>query len=133
MTPAIAADFYARSSYAALARQYWPYGLAKVEVLRRHPARLRPRHLVPSAFVLSLAGGALLTLLDRRFGWLVALSGGAYVVANTLATVNIARRGHGREAPYLPLAFATIHLSAGAGMLFGALRTLLRRNRRHRD
>src|SRR5690606_29184261 len=102
-----------------LARQYWNYGLAKSAVLQRHPERRRLRHLVPSAFVLTLAAGTLLSPISRRFGRIAALAAAAYAIANGLATLRIARQANWREARYLPASFATIHLSAGAGMLVG--------------
>ena len=122
LTPEIRCVYYARDSFEGLAKQYWGYGIAKVAVLKRHPRRLRPRHLVPSALVLALVGGTVLAPLDRRFA-LADGAGGRRV-----------RRGddagdaaHGedaagmKEAPLLPLAFACIHLPAGAGMIAGLL------------
>jgi cellulose synthase/poly-beta-1,6-N-acetylglucosamine synthase-like glycosyltransferase len=132
LTPSVGSEYYARSTFAGLWRQYWGYGLAKVTVLQRHPQRLRPRHLVPSAFVLTLAGGGLLSLVDRRFGWLVALAGGAYLVANAIASLRIATRGHRRALPYLPAAFTTIHVAAGAGMIAGLSRALRSKGRNDR-
>jgi glycosyltransferase involved in cell wall biosynthesis len=121
LSPAIRSTYYCRSDFEALARQYWGYGLAKATVLQRHPDRLRPRHLVPSALVATLAGGALLSVLDRRFGWLAALAGGTYAAAAWLAALK-ATKGDGREARNVALAFACIHLPAGAGMLVGLIR-----------
>jgi cellulose synthase/poly-beta-1,6-N-acetylglucosamine synthase-like glycosyltransferase len=125
LTPSIGSVYYCRDSLGGLAQQYWRYGLAKSEVLTRHPQRLRPRHLVPSTFVLTLAGGSLLSLVDRRFGWIVALAAGAYAGANVLATLRLSSRATWRQLRYLPLAFATIHLAAGGGMLVGFLRRAL--------
>jgi succinoglycan biosynthesis protein ExoA len=126
LTPAIRSTYIARGSYSTLAQQYWRYGLAKAKVLQRHPGRLRPRHLVPSALVLVVFGGAILSLIDRRFGWLALLSGAAYALANGFASLRIASRGHKEELPYLPAAFACIHLPAGAGLLFGLMRRAFR-------
>jgi glycosyltransferase involved in cell wall biosynthesis len=124
LSPAIRSTYYCRDSLAALARQYWHYGLAKAAVLQRHPQRLRPRHLVPSSLVLALVGGILLRFLDRRFGWLTVLAGASYAIANLLASSRLAPRDRG-AARYLPAAFACIHLSAGAGFIAGFLRRLL--------
>jgi glycosyltransferase involved in cell wall biosynthesis len=130
LTPRVSADYYARSTYTDLIRQYWGYGMAKVAVLQRHPERLRLRHLVPPAFVLALVGSGLLSLISSRFLWLTGLVGGAYLAANTVAAIQVAERGHWRELPFLPAAFASIHLAAGAGMIAGCLRLLRRRNGR---
>jgi glycosyltransferase involved in cell wall biosynthesis len=127
LSPSIHSTYYCRTTLRELARQYWGYGLAKAAVLQRHPERLRPRHLVPAALVLALSGGALLSFVNRRFVWLTLLAGGAYAVADGLASLSIARRGNEKEARYLPAAFACIHLPAGAGMLVGLARGLLGR------
>jgi GT2 family glycosyltransferase len=129
LTPEVRSVFYCRDSLQALARQYWNYGLAKAAVLERHPERLRPRHLAPSALVLSLAGGAALSIISRRFFWLTTLAAGTYAGANLLFSWRIARSGHEEEAPYLPPAFACIHLSAGAGLIAGFLRRVRSKKR----
>jgi cellulose synthase/poly-beta-1,6-N-acetylglucosamine synthase-like glycosyltransferase len=129
LTPSIRSTYYSRPTLEGLWRQYWGYGLAKAQVLARHPRRLRPRHLVPSALVLTLAGGALFSLLSSRFALIVTVTGTAYATANAVASLRIARQGNWREARYLPLAFAVIHFAAGAGMIVGAVRDALRRRR----
>jgi succinoglycan biosynthesis protein ExoA len=128
LSPSIRSTYYCRSNYEELARQYWSYGLAKAKVLQRHPGRLRPRHLVPSALVATLAGGALFSALDRRFGWLVAAAGSAYAFASWLAALNAAK-GDKKEASRVAAAYACIHLPAGAGMIVGLVKGLLGRSR----
>jgi glycosyltransferase involved in cell wall biosynthesis len=122
LSPEIRSTYFCRDTLPALARQYWGYGLAKAGVLSRHPQRMRPRHLVPSAFVAALGGGALVSMLDRRFAWIPVLTGGAYAVAAAVASWRIALQGNKQEARCLPAVFACIHLPAGAGMLVGLIR-----------
>jgi cellulose synthase/poly-beta-1,6-N-acetylglucosamine synthase-like glycosyltransferase len=129
LSPSIRSTYYCRSDLESLARQYWRYGLAKAKVLERHPGRFRARHMVPSALVATLASGALLSIVDRRFAWLTALAGGAYATAATAAALK-ETRGDVRETRNVALAFACIHLPAGAGMLLGLLRALLGRRTR---
>ncbi len=124
LSPSIRSTYYCRTDFEALARQYWGYGLAKAKVLQRHPGRFRLRHLAPSALVTTLAGGLLLSVLDRRFGWLVAMAAGAYGVAAWLAALK-ETKGDAREARNVAAAYACIHLPAGAGMLVGLIRGLL--------
>jgi GT2 family glycosyltransferase len=133
LSPSIKATYYCRDSLGGLLRQYWRYGEAKAEVLQRHPHRLHARHLVPSALILTLTGGALLGIFQRRFAMLAVLAGGAYAAASALATLRIAREGNRQEARYLPLAFAAMHFGAGAGMLAGFWRILTGRGRTGHD
>jgi succinoglycan biosynthesis protein ExoA len=126
LSPSIRSTYYCRSSYGELAHQYWRYGLAKAKVLQRHPGHLHARHLVPSALVTALAGGALLGGVNKRFGWLAALAGGAYSVASLLA----ASKETGDEpeqAPRVAAAYACMHLPAGAGLIVGFAQGLLGR------
>jgi GT2 family glycosyltransferase len=121
LSPSIRSTYYCRTDFEALARQYWGYGLAKAKVLQRHPQRFRLRHLVPSALVATLAGGTLLSAIDRRFGWLVALAGGSYAAAAWLAALK-ETKGDAREARNVAAAYACIHLPAGAGMVVGLIK-----------
>jgi glycosyltransferase involved in cell wall biosynthesis len=130
LSPAIRSTYFCRDTLRGLASQYWGYGLAKAGVLQRHPERLRLRHLVPSALVVALGGGALMSFVDRRFAVLTALAGGAYAAAAALASWRIAKAGNRQEAKYLPVAFACIHLPAGAGMLGGLLKGRIARRKR---
>ena len=127
LSPEIRSTYYCRDTFPALARQYWHYGLAKAAVLRRHPKRLRARHLVPSILVGVLAAGVLLGGVIKPLGRLAAMAGASYTAASALATLQLARENK-REARYLPLAFACIHLPAGAGMIVGFLTALLNRS-----
>jgi succinoglycan biosynthesis protein ExoA len=133
LTPEVRSRYYARGSFPALLRQYWGYGLAKAKVLTRHPERLRPRHLVPSALLATLLLGAILQQLDRRFAWLWRLAGGAYAVANLAASLRVAGLRRPGELVRLPIAFACIHFGAGAGMLYCLPRALRDRARESRS
>ncbi len=131
LTPAIRSIYYARSSYGALARQYWRYGLAKARVLRKHPQRLRARHLAPPALVAGLAGAAALSLVDSRGRTLLGFIGGMYAGFIAVASMLIAREGwHWRLLPFFPPALVCIHLPAGAGFLVGLAKAWTRGRRR---
>jgi succinoglycan biosynthesis protein ExoA len=125
LTPEIGSVYYARSNYAALARQYWGYGLAKAEVLRRHPARLRWRHLVPSALVLALATTATLGVFTRTGRRLFRLVLQTYAAFCQFAAFWIALKGrHWHLMPMIQIAFPAMHLPAGAGLIAGFVRGL---------
>jgi succinoglycan biosynthesis protein ExoA len=122
LTPRVASTYYVRSSLWALARQYFRYGRAKVEVLRRHPRRARVRQLVPAAFVLGLAATGVPATLRGRFGLPLVSVLGAYGLASVAASLRAAGRSNRRCLPVLPLAFACLHLSYGLGFLDGLAR-----------
>lgn len=122
LAPAIRSQYYGRQSLAALARQYYHYGLGKTRTLRKAPASLRPRQLVAPLFVLALAAGPLLMLAAHTLGlalWLAVL--GSYLAANLAVSAGIARRSGGWMLWRLPLVFATIHVLWGLGFWAGWL------------
>jgi len=123
LTPRIASTYFTRSSLASVTRQYFRYGRVKVEVLRRHPRRMRVRQLVPGAFVLGLAVTGALATLRGRFMLPLAMLAGAYALASLAASLRAAGRTNRRYLPVLPLAFACLHLSYGLGFLVGLART----------
>lgn len=123
LSPAIESVYYARSSYLGLARQYWRYGLAKAYVLKKHPARMRYRHLVPSALVLALSGSWVLSAVDRRFGALFRLVAGVYAAFCLAGAFWIALKGRQwRLLPLIQLSFPCMHIPAGTGFLVGRSR-----------
>jgi GT2 family glycosyltransferase len=119
----LAQQYRPRASLGALARQYWNYGQGRLRVLTKHPGFLSPRHLVPSALVLSvivLASCApALPIARLLLLGLAAAYGGILVLAGAQA----AHSGW-REALLVPLAIACVHFGYGAGMLWGAARWL---------
>ncbi|HEY7268712.1 MAG TPA: glycosyltransferase family 2 protein [Dehalococcoidia bacterium] len=123
LTPEIGSVYYARSTYPALARQYWGYGLAKAQVLRKHPARLRWRHLVPSALVVALATTQFMGLFSKRGRRLARMIFGTYSSFCQVAAFWIAFKGrHWRLLPMIQMAFPAMHLAAGAGLIAGFVR-----------
>jgi succinoglycan biosynthesis protein ExoA len=131
LDPAIRSVYVARSSYQALWRQYWNYGVAKAAVLARHPRRGRWRHLVPSAFITTLVLGPLVGRFFRRLRWLAPAAAVAYTTVNLASATAIASREERLDRlALIPPAFATIHIAAGAGFIAGLLRLRVRDRRR---
>lgn len=120
LAPDITSTYYSRSSLWRLCKQYFQYGYWKVRVMQKHSRQMRPRQFAPPAFVATLA--LLLVLLPLfPLPALVLLTAvaGTYLVANAVASVLTARGGGWEALPYLPAAFACLHVSYGAGFLVG--------------
>jgi succinoglycan biosynthesis protein ExoA len=122
LSPAIKSIYYNRSSFRTLWKQYYQYGLYKVRVMQKHPLQMRPRQFVPAALVAVIIGGGLVSLLFKPLRLLWGLSLAAYVVANLLASVLTTRQVGRRYLKYLPLVFATLHFSYGAGFWHGLVK-----------
>ena len=84
---------------------------------------VRPRHLIPLAFVFSLLVSAGLGFLGG--GWLSLAVALPYTASALLASLlQFARERDTALLATLPIAFATLHLTYGAGSLWGSCRLL---------
>ena len=120
LDPAIRVEYVARGSLTALWRQRFLWGRNKLEVARRHPGQMRPRHAIPAIFVAALCGGIALAFLGGRWRWPLIGTLAAYTAAALTATVRLAARSNWpRGTAVLPVAFATMHLAYGWGTLAG--------------
>ncbi|MDH5507683.1 MAG: glycosyltransferase family 2 protein [Anaerolineae bacterium] len=111
--------YFCRTSYNALARQYFQYGYWKVRVFQKFPRQMRPRQFIPLVFVLSLIVLLALAGSVPLFGTLLKLEVAAYLVASLTASVLESRKRGWRFLPFLPLIFAILHISYGLGFLLG--------------
>lgn len=120
LVPSIRTRYVVRGDLRGLWRQYFGYGLAKPEVLRRHPMQARLRQFVPALFVGALALSLPLALAGERRPLRAILR--AYGAANASATLAVAQERGWEHLPWLPPAFACLHLAYGTGFLAGLLR-----------
>jgi succinoglycan biosynthesis protein ExoA len=129
--PQIVSWYSPRATLAGVFRQYMQYGFWKVAVLFKHRTVASWRHLVPGMFVLanillfvlvalSSITGAGRAVTDFATLWLVILA--TYAVGSALASLAAASQSGWGTLPYLPLVFATYHLSYGLGFLVGLIR-----------
>jgi len=119
--PEISSVYRPRGSLTALGRQFFAYGRWKATVMRRHPASIQARHLVPPAAV---AGAAVLTAgVLTGHGRRLAAGGALAYVAVVLAAVAISRPGRRDGSPVVfAAALPTMHACWGAGVLVGLVR-----------
>lgn len=122
LTPQMRSHYQNRTSVRKLARQFYQYGLWKVRVLQKHPLQMSPRHFVPPAFVAALIGTALLAPFFTWAALLLTAINAAYLSACSLAAVAVARRAGWELLPACFVAFVTMHVSWGAGFLWGLVR-----------
>lgn len=108
-TPTIRSSYVPRSSLAAVARQFFRYGLSRAATTRRHPRSLRLRQLLPPLLVIALVVGP-----RRRIVFAV------YATAVSVASGRVAV-----DDPAAAAAFATVlpamHLGWGTGFLLGLM------------
>jgi len=122
LDPSIGATYYSRASLPRLFRQYFQYGFWKVRVMQKHPHQMRLRHFAPPAFVAALLAGTALTGVAAVGLKVLLVLLSVYAFANSVASLQAARRMGWRYVVLIPLAFATLHLSYGSGFLVGLVR-----------
>ena len=121
LDPELEVDYLPRSSFAGLARQYFAYGAWKRTVLLRHPRSLRPRQLAAPALTVGLVASAIGLAAGR---WLGAALPGLYATACAVAAWRLRRSLPDRcDRLQATAAFASMHLSWGAGFLAGRTRS----------
>jgi succinoglycan biosynthesis protein ExoA len=122
LDPSIRSIYFARSTFGALARQYFRYGFWKFKMLRRYPGTLRWRQALPPAFVVSLIVAGLLALFWPPFAGLAGLELLAYFGILGLVSLQL---GFKRKEFFLvfglPLAIAVMHITWGGGFLWSIL------------
>lgn len=117
LVPDMRATYTVRGGLRSLWRQYYGYGRAKPEVLRRHPAQLQARQMAPPVFAILLYGATVRAVFGRRRPLIRVLS--VYTPLATIASLVLARRHGVRYFPALMAAFPCLHCAYGTGFLAG--------------
>jgi len=120
LDPAMRFSYRVRPSIAALFRQYFRYGRARVAVVRRHPAFGRLKHAVPAILVLVLAGSPVLAAATDSWG-VMAVTWIGYSLAVLVGAVYLAARAGFRRFDLVAVAIATLHIGYGLGSMRGLL------------
>lgn len=121
-SPHIKCWYAPRSSLAALFRQYNQYGYWKVRLIRKHGRPASVRHLVPVAFVGTLALLGIAAPFSGRAAEGLALVLAVYMLCSLIASVGICLGRRIKLLPVMPLVLATYHLSYGLGFLEATFR-----------
>ncbi len=119
LDPAIKSIYFARPTFARLAKQYFNYGYWKWQMLQRYPKTLRWRQFLPPVFVLSIFFLPILGLFLPISFFILALELLFYFGILFIAALKVNNLG-------LPLAITVMHISWGSGLLWSALTSLFK-------
>ncbi len=129
-SPRIVSWYRPRTTLSSLFRQYFQNGFWKVAAVRKHGRPPSWRNLVPAACLFIAIALPLCALIAEAGGslwwrnaFLAALLAlvAEYFTASFAAALKIARREGWKFLPFLPVVFATCHLSYGLGFLLALL------------
>jgi glycosyltransferase involved in cell wall biosynthesis len=119
LLPDVFCRYFARRSFAQLARMYYQYGYFKPLVARKVGRVMTVRQLVPALLVAALASSAGLAVWLPWAGAAFALVAGSYLVLVLVCAAAAVRTNGLGCAIALAAVFPTLHFSYGAGFLLG--------------
>jgi cellulose synthase/poly-beta-1,6-N-acetylglucosamine synthase-like glycosyltransferase len=123
-TPEIISYYYPRNNLRKLFRQFFNYGILRVNVMKKHVDAIKLIHLLPPAFVatsLVLALGGLFEPILWKVLVLVLALYALYIGAGAVITALKVKKL--QYIFTLPVVFATMHTSWGSGFLIGIFKT----------
>lgn len=119
--PDMAARYVPRDSLARLARQYYRYGMYRAKTARHHSNGLRRSHLLPPGVLVGLVAATAASLRVRPALRVAAMAYAGALAAGTVEAAGEQDAG-ASDLAWLPLIFATMHITWGAGFLVGCAR-----------
>ena len=123
-SPEIISYYYPRPNLRRLARQFFNYGILRVNVIKKHPDAVKPVHLMPPLFVLTTLGLLLAGLRWPLAGKILLLLWGIYLLyLLTAAVTTCCQEKRGAFMLALPLVFLTMQISWGVGFIIGIFKT----------
>ena len=123
-TPDMKVTYRPRANVRSLAKQYHEYGRWRREIARRDPSTVSLRYLAPPITLVGVTAGTLIGLVGLIVGQPAVIVLGfsapaVYVMASLVATARATRIEPFPVWRRLPMVFATMHASWGAGFLRG--------------
>ncbi len=126
LLPQVVIDYFARDTISKTAKMFYQYGLFKPLVNKKLHKPTTLRQFFPPLFLAGLVAGGLLSLFSQTLMWIYV----SVIVLYILCCFVFGRNGE-RVWPdilWMPIIFATIHLSYGCGYWQGLWNLLVHGN-----
>ncbi len=123
-TPEIVSYYYPRRSIPRLVKQFFNYGILRVNVIKKHFAAIKAFHLLPPLFVLTTIILAMLSAASSKYYIPLAALWAIYLLYILIASLITSLQN--RKLQYLfflPVIFISMQLSWGIGFLVGIFKT----------
>ena len=119
LDPQMSIRWRSRQSIPDVFGQYRRYGRGKVDVARKHPRSLQPRHLLPPALI---GYGTVALVLAWRRPVTAAVMVSPYAIGLAVASVLTGRKlSSPEDRRWVPAAFVAMHVGWGLGFWEGVL------------
>jgi glycosyltransferase involved in cell wall biosynthesis len=112
-------DYYVRSNFHGLFRQFYQYGYWKVFVNTKHKTVTTMRQLVPPVFVMYICSLVLGLLLPSPLKWIYLVGAFAYLGMLLYSSLKLTKKA--TDFFLFIRTFLTLHFSYGFGYLHGIL------------
>ncbi|MBI4722602.1 MAG: glycosyltransferase family 2 protein [Candidatus Stahlbacteria bacterium] len=122
LVPDIKSYYYARSTLIFLWRQYFRYGIWKVRVFQKHPHMMQVRQFIPGLFVFGLLFIISISIFISKFLWVLGFNVLTYLIGAFFFSSKIAKKYGWKYLSFMPVVFATLHISYGSGFLIGLVK-----------
>jgi cellulose synthase/poly-beta-1,6-N-acetylglucosamine synthase-like glycosyltransferase len=120
--PEIISYYYPRDSFGKLIKQFFRYGILRVNVLKKHRTGVNRFHILPPIYVFFLImlilGGFLNTSLLLLAGGIIFV----HYLAGVVSSVLNARERYPLALLILPFIYMSMHFSWGLGFFYGLLK-----------
>ena len=120
----IRVEYYVRTQFIQLFRQFFQYGYWKVAVIKKHPKQASLRHLIPATFVVALLVLSFLSIVKVEFFTGLALVCAAYTLVILFGSLVQCGFATIILWPGVMLGLSLMHLGYGIGFCIGSLRML---------
>lgn len=116
--PEIVCQYFSRPTLQALARQYWRYGYWKARMIKRYPASIKPRQLMPPVFVMGLILSFIASFIFPSLSTGLLAVFLLYLCIITVASFpEIIKRKDLSLVISMPIAIMTMHITWGSGFI----------------
>jgi len=121
-------QYFPRSRYSQLFKQFMQYGYWKVAVIEKHAQQASFRHVLPALFVTGLLVLSVLAPFNEYAFTSLLLYLASYLIAVGLGIFQLTRKDDLRLWPGVVAAIVLIHVSFGIGFLISLITKILHRN-----
>lgn len=118
-TPETKIYHYKRSTLKALFKQMYRYGIARVNMIKKHPKTLKAFHLIGAGFILAITFILLITILQLIPLWIPLLLMITYILSSMISTLTSTKKITSILAS--PLFAFLIHAGYGLGFIRGLI------------